>query len=580
MKSFFKSFLASLLAIVVVVGLVFLIFLGFASSKLAGDKVEVKKGSYLVIDIYGDMLEYSPPTNIMTEITGGEVETLQRILSNLRKAEVDDRIKGVIMKVSASNGAGRAKMEEIRKAVARVQKAGKKVYGYSDTMNRSAYYLISACDGIYMPVTGYIRFTGFSVTTTHIKNMLEKLDINPQFHRIKDYKSAAEMIIREDMSDPARKNKEWMLDEYWDMFSDAVEQDRGIAEESLRGIMEMAAFPVDQAKQVGLIDSVMYWNEIEDMLKDGDEDLKTISQSRYAKISPRTLGLKGKEKIAVVHAQGMIGGRKSRIDPMLGLMMGHESVVSQIRKARENDKVAAIVFRVDSPGGDALASDLIGHEIEITTAVKPVVVSMVDVAASGGYHISYRADRIVADEMTLTGSIGSISGKMNVAGLEKKLGITHDFVSKGPNALMYSPYKDFTDKQWEIYKQEHWDGFNHWLLDVAQHRDMTFEEAEKLAHGRVWTGRQGKQNGLVDEVGDLNRAIELAAELAEVDIEEGITLIHYPVRVSFFEKIMSGGSLTATAKYIVYRFIRDDIAETWDMLRTRDMYMIDRRMLN
>jgi protease-4 len=543
--------------------------------KLGDEKVQVKEGSYLVVDIYGEMLEYSPPVNIMSEITGDKPETLQRILTNLRKAEVDDRIKGIIMKVSASNGAGRAKMQEIRKGLARVRKAGKKVYGYSDSMNRNSYYLVSACDSIFMPRTGYIRFTGFSVTTTHVREMLDKLDINPQIHKIKDYKSAAEMILREDMSDSARENKEWMLDEYWDMFAQAVEKDRGITADRLMEIMEKAAFPVEEASQLGLIDSVMYWNEIENMLKDGEEELRTISQSRYAKISPRSLNLKGDRKIAVVHAQGTIGGRKSRIDPMLGMMMGHQSVISQIKKAREDDKVAAIVFRVDSPGGEALASDLIGHEIEVTTRVKPVVVSMVDVAASGGYHISYRADRIVADEMTLTGSIGSISGKMNVAGLEKKLGITHDFVSRGPNALMYSPYRDFTDKQWEIYREDHWHGFNEWLSDVAEHRGMSFEEAEKLAHGRVWTGRQGSQNGLVDETGDLYRAVEIAAELAGMEESEKVTLVHYPIRKTLFEKFMAGGAFTATAKYLVYRFIRDDIAETWNMLSTRDMYMID-----
>jgi protease-4 len=580
MKSFLKSFLASLLAIVVVVGLVFIIFIGIASTKLAGDKVEVEDGTYLVIDIYGEMLEYSPPVNIMTEITGGEAETLQRILSNLRKAEVDDRIRGVIMKVSASNGAGRAKMEEIRKAIARVREAGKKVYGYSDSMDRNAYYLISACDSIFMPGTGYIRFTGFSVTSMHVKNMLEKLDINPQIHRIKDYKSAAEMIIREDMSEESKKNKEWMLDEYWDIFAEAVAMDRGISEQELTGIMKMATFQVEDARKAGLVDSVMYWDEIEKMLKGGEDELRTISQGRYAKISPRTLGLKGDRKIAVVHAQGTIGGRKSRIDPLMGVMMGHESVISQIRKAREDDRVAALVFRVDSPGGEALASDLIGHEIEITTAVKPVVVSMVDVAASGGYHISYRADRIVADRTTLTGSIGSISGKMNVAGFERMLGITHDFVSRGPNALMYSPYKDFTEKQWEIFREEHWAGFNDWLRDVSEHRGIPFEEAEKLAHGRVWTGRQGVKNGLVDETGDLHRAVEIAAELAGMEEDEEVTLVHYPVRRTLFEKIMSGGSFTATAKYAVYHFIRNDIAETWDMLTNKDMYMINRSVLD
>lgn len=574
MKSFFKSFFASLLAIVVVLGILMLIGAGFVAS--TSKEEPIKEGSYLVIDLYGGIEEYNPPSGVMAEITGGKPETLTRILGNLKKAAVDDKIKGVILKMSASNSAGLAMIEEMRGAIKNVQEHGKKVYGFADTMNRKTYYLAGACDSVFMPKTAYFNFIGLAAVTEHLRGTLDKLGINPNIHKIKDYKSAAEMVLNKKMSDTARENKNWMLKEYWDMTIGALEEDRGITEKQAVEIMKMVLLSAEQARQVGLVDRVLYWDEVEDMLKGDDEKLKTVSQGRYAKVSPRTLGFKGDKKIAIVHAQGMIGGRKSKIDPMLGIMMGHESVISDIRKARDNDKVAAIIFRVNSGGGEALASDLMGHEIELAAQVKPVVVSMVNVAASGGYHISYRASKIVADPTTLTGSIGSISGKFNMKGLFDKLGITHDYADLGPNAMFFSDFMDFSDKQWEIYTKDHWQGFNSWLKDVSEHRGMTFEEAEKLAHGRVWTGRQAKDNGLVDELGGLEKAIAVAKELAEIPADEEVTIVHYPVSKGLIESILSGqGSFATVAKYVVYRYIKDDLAETWDMVTNRQMYMID-----
>ena len=576
MKSFLKSFFASLLAILVVVLLIVTIV---ASKSKQATKIE--DHSWLVIDLYGDILEYSPPGGVMSEIVGGKPETLQRILSNLEKVCVDDRIEGVILKMSATNGAGRAMKEEIRGAIEKVQASGRKVYGFSDSMDRSLYYLASACDSIYMPPTGYMSFTGYSITTEHLLGTLEKLGINPNIHKIKDYKSAAEMIVSKKMSPAARENKEWMLEEFWEMFCEAIESDRGISEDKIIEAMEHALFRPVEAVEFGLIDGLKYWDEIEGMLKsDGDKELKTVGQSRYADEDPEKLGLKGDKKIAVIHAQGFIGGRKNRVDPMLGVMMGHESIVAEFKKVQRDDDVAAIVFRVDSGGGESLTSDMIGHQVEATSKVKPVIVSMVDVAASGGYSISYKATKIVADKMTITGSIGSISGKMNVSGLYDKLGVSHDFVTKGPSGLFYSPYKDFSDEEWEIFKADHWAGFNEWLQSVADHRGMSFGEAEKLAHGRVWTGRQAVENGLIDEVGGLDRAIELAAAEAGLPKEKKVSIVHLPEKTGILEELLSSGSFTTVAEYVIYRYIRDDLSDTWNMLTVGKQNKIDEFFIN
>ena len=569
MKSFLRSFFATLLAML----MVFVIIVGIVASKTS-DKPEIEDGSWLIIDLYGEITEYSPPTNLMGMIIGGEGETLTRILCNLDKVCVDDRIEGVIFKMSASNGAGRAMLEEMRGAIKKVQASGKKVYGYSDSMNRHTYYLAGACDSLFMPPTAYMNFIGFSVTTEHVKGALEKLHIKPNLHRIKDYKSAAEMIVREDMSKHSRENKDWMLEEYWDLYCTALEEDRGFTEEQIVAAMEKALFPIEDAVDAGFVDAAIYWDELVDMLKGDEEELETVCQGCYAKVEPKELGMDGKKKIAVVHAQGLIAGRRSKIDPMFGILMGHESVNAQLRKARKDEDVVAVIFRVNSGGGESLASDMIGREIANTAKEKPVIVSMVDVAASGGYMIAYRATKMIADEMCVTGSIGSINMKFNMKGFYEMFGITHDYTSKGPRALMYSPFRDFTKDEREIFETDHWKGFNMWLQDVADHRGMTFEEAEKLAHGRVWTGRQGVDNGLIDGTGGLDRAIEMARELGEIEEDEKVSVVHFPVKESFIESLMSGGGFSVAARYVVWRFIQDDVSETWNMVTSSRMNMM------
>lgn len=563
MKAFFRSFFASLLALVVVV----LMIVGIIGSK-ADQKPKIEDHSYLVVDVYGDIIPYYPPDGIISEIIGGgEPETVHRILNNLEKAEVDDRIEGVVMKISSSNSLGAASTEEIRNAVKDVRDSGKKVYAFADALDRNSIYLASACDSIFVPRTAYINFIGIGGGVQFVKGTLEKLGIKPNIHKIDKYKSAAEMVLREDMSPEAREMRQWIMDDMWETAMSELSEDRGLSEEKLIDLMEHALFTAKEAKEAGLVDELLYWDELENRLKnEDDERLKTVSQGSYAKVEREKLGLKGDKKIAVIHAHGMIGGRKSKTDPMLGHMMGHETVAAELRRARLDKDIAAVVFRIESGGGESLASDLIGHEVEILAAEKPVVVSMLDVAASGGYHIAYRANKIVADPMTITGSIGSISGKFNTKEFYKKLGITFDHIDKGPNALFYSSQHDFTDEQWKRFIENHWADFNAWLEDVSDHRGIPIETLKTLAMGRVWTGNQAKANGLVDEVGGLDKAIEIAKELADVPADENVTLLHFPKKKSIIESIMGGDGGTAAVRYLLYRFIHEDLAQTVEML--------------
>jgi len=571
MKEFLRSFVASVFAIVFVfiAGLMFLGIIGGIAGMGKKDKIE--KGSYLVLDIYGEILPYNPPDDIVAKLLGNTPETVYRILSNLEKAAVDDRIAGVIVKVSSANSLGAASMQEIRNAIGRVRDADKPVYAWADALDRTSLFLASACGPVYVTPTTDVSFVGMGMTTMYVKGLLDKLDIRPNIHKIADYKSAAEMVLREDMSPESREMHQWIMDDLWDIGMKALSEERGLTEDQLIDCMDQGVFTAEQAKEAGLVDDLMYWDEFVDMVKGEDEELKTVSMSKYAGVKRKDVGLKGKKKIAIVHAHGNIGGRHSRVDPMLGMMMGHETVRRDLERVRKDDDIAAVIFRIDSPGGESLTSDLIGHEVGVVAEDKPVVASMLDVGASGGYSIAYRATKIVADPMTITGSIGSISGKMNVVGMYKKIGITYDWIGKGPNAFFWSPFQDFTEEQWEKFVQNHWDGFNIWLEDVSEHRNIPMDELKKLAMGRVWTGRQAVDNHLIDEVGDLQRAIEMAKELADIDPDEEVELVNYPEEKDLFEMLTSGGAFSAVVRWVTYRFIRDDVARSIEMLVNGDV---------
>lgn len=524
---------------------------------------DIEEHSYLVVDLRGTMSEYDPPADLFSRLTGTSPITLQRTLGNLEKAAADDRIDGVIFKLSYTTVTGAASRQELRAAIARVRDAGKRAVVWAEMLTPATVHLAAACDTVAVIPTGSVTFTGAAVTSMHLRSMLDKLRIEPDLHKIKDYKAAAEMLTRTDMSEPARENREWLLDEMWSLTMADLARDRGIDEAKAVELMERAVFTAEEAREALLVDELWYWDQLEAALKGDQEELRTVSAAAYSEVDPEDVGLGGGTTIAVVHAQGTIGGRNNRINPLLGVMMGHESVVADLKRAERDDDVAAVVFRVDSRGGEGLASDLIARQVDIMKETKPVVVSMVDVAASGGYVVSYRGSRILADPMTVTGSIGSISGKFDMSGFYEMLGITHDQVTKGPMALMFSDLRGFTDEERERFEANHWASFNQWLADVAARRGMTFEEAESLAHGRVWSGRQAVENGLVDELGGLHRAVEVAKELAGIDPDEAVTLVHYPEQKTLFQMLIEQdeGIAAAAARWTIYQLVREDLAQ-------------------
>jgi protease-4 len=337
--------------------------------------------------------------------------------------------------------------------------------------------------------------------------------------------------------------------------------------------MEYAEFTPREAVAAGLIDETIYMQDLAERLKgEKDDMLRTVDHGTYAEVSWEDAGLKTGKTIAVVHAQGNIGGRENRIDPMMGVMMGHESIVRELQRCRHDDDVEAVVFRVDSGGGESLASDLMSHEVDKLAQVKPVVVSMVDVAASGGYYIAYKGTRIMADPLTVTGSIGSINGFFTMKGFYDKIGFNKDGVAFGPMAELGTDMRDPTDAEWRRHAEAHTINFNQWLQDVADRRGMEFSHSETLAHGRTWTGDQAVANGLIDAVGNLDDAIALAVELAEMDTDKAPKVVHLPEKQGLLQALMgdgpgAGDPVAAAARALFYREVRAQVRETAHFLQ-------------
>jgi protease IV len=301
-----------------------------------------------------------------------------------------------------------------------------------------------------------------------------------------------------------------------------------------------------------------------------------VSHSRYAEEDPADLDMKGDETIAVIHAQGNIGGRENAVNPVLGIMMGHETIVNQLRRAEQDEDVVAIVMRVDSGGGDSLTSDIISHAVERVSRTKPVIISMVDVAASGGYSVSYKATKLMADPLTITGSIGSISGKFDMSGFYEKIGVTTDSYGKGPNAHLMSGTRSFTDEEYEKYADDHWRGFRKWMDDVAVHRGIAAADIDSLCMGRIWTGRQALGNKLVDALGGQYEAVELAKAEAGLAVNEPVTLWHLPEQQDLIGSLLGGGEEASQAvSWSVYRTMRRDAAMSWSYLNSERMERID-----
>jgi protease-4 len=568
MRSFLKLVLAVITAILVIDAAV----LGVVYLKW-GRGPSIEKHSLLLQPVSGPIIEY-PAGGFTSGIFASDTPTLHSIRQNLAKAAVDDRIDGVVLRLGGPR-TGLASLGEIRSAIQTVRDAGKTVWAWTDFVYTRDLYVASACDSFFVHPSGYVFLGGIYLERPYIKGTLEKLGIEPNLNRIESYKSAAELVLREDMSPEAREMVGWILDDFYPDLRDRTAEGFGIGPGELHQALERVLLLPEQLVEMGIGDGVRFWDEMKDALPKpkGKEEPRFVSASTYAEIDPADVGLKGKKKIAVVHAQGMITGAESGHDPLFGMTMGYRSVNGDLQAALDDEDVVAVVFRIDSGGGESLVSDRIGRMVEIVDEEKPVVVSMVDVAASGGYKIAYRARSLLANPNTITGSIGSITGKFNMRGFYNKLGITKDGLGRGPHPDFYSDYRSWTPEEYEMVREEHWAGYDQWIAGVAEHRGLTVAEVDSVARGRVWTGRQALERKLIDGLGDLDEAVRTARELAGLEADEKVTLVHYPKPEGILASIL-GTKITAVPDALLSRWI-EDRARTVRTLTRGDLDLLE-----
>ena len=440
----------------------------------------------------------------------------------------DHTIAGVIVDIEGSAGS-LAQAEEVRNLLQRIKGSGKKVYFYLENGGNAEYYLASCGSRIWMHPCGRVSFAGLASEAFFLREFLDHLGIYPDLVRIGEYKSASDMLTRSDMSDAQRRATTVLLESLQRELTAGVANGTGLEPAQLRAIMNAGSYTAERAVTAGMVSGVCYQDEVEEKISDElGCGISVISIEDYAASIPADDEWGPHRHIAVVVASGFIMNGESGSSFPLGRIMGSETVCDLLREAASQTGVGAIVLRIDSPGGDALASADIHHAVCRIRREIPVIVSMGDVAASGGYHMACGADRIFADRMTVTGSIGIISGKFSFGGLMDSLGINIEEVSTGPMASMNSPFRPYTDSQRGRAFELMEDSYNLFVETVARGRDMSFEEVDSIGRGRIWSGTDALETGIIDECGGVVDAVYYAAWLTGMDIDEEPEVLIYP----------------------------------------------------
>ncbi|MEJ7624990.1 MAG: signal peptide peptidase SppA [Pyrinomonadaceae bacterium] len=526
------------LFIVVVIGV--LIIAGSMS------RPTVAENSVLVLSVSGALPDYVPEEPLMRALGVEQQQSFTALLTQLRKAKVDSRIGAVMLDIDFP-GIGWGKADEFRDAVKEFKTSGKPVYAFLEIGTNREYYLATAADKIFVPPSGDLYVNGFAAEAMFYKGSLDKLGIEADVIQIgPKYKNAPDQYTKKEMGEGQREVFNAILDEYFARFTGAIAESRNKNVDEVIGLVDNAPYNAMQAKSLGLIDDAFYREQVDSELKaklgyKESDKLRTVRGGAYRDIPSDTLGLNDGERVAVIYASGAINLGSSSNGPFNGEMVGSDTIVKAVNDAANDTSIKAIVLRVDSPGGSALASDLMWYALENAKAKKPVVVSMADAAASGGYYIACNATKIVAEPATITGSIGVFLGKPIVRGLYDWLGVSNEYILRGKNGGLFRETEKWTPE--ERAKME--GGANHIYYDlflpkVAKGRGKTVEEINAIAQGRVWTGTQAKAIGLIDEFGGLEKAITIAKELANLPADKDVRRVVLPEPRPFLENYLGG----------------------------------------
>lgn len=509
----------------------------------------VEDSSVLRIKLSGGVPEYVRTTGF-DELFGGSAVTMRQHVFNLEKAAKDKRIKGVLLEIETMDGTGFAKIEELRDSLVEFKKSGKFVIAFSEQMSEREYALALAADTIVMPKDSWFEFNGLSTDISHYPGLLEKLGIEVQYFRYGKYKSVSgEQTGRKAFTEPVKEMIRHNLELNFEHFVTAVASYRKMEVSDVKALVDEGHTKSDFAFEKKLIDQLGYWDEVETLLKgklsitDPKKKIHYVSAAKYRNVTPGEAGLEeGKHTFALIYSVGLIVSGKGSDDPFGGgSNQGSDPLIKSIRRAVEDDDVKAIIFRVDSPGGAGLGCDYVRRELEKAREKKPVIVSMSDVAASGGYWVSMDATAIVAQPSTATGSIGIYTVVPNLGGLYDKLGLNNETFKVGAHADALVAARGFTEEEAKQWDTDLFASYNRFVSLAAEGRHMDNDKMQELAQGRTWLGSEAKEKGLVDELGGFKAAIEVGRAKANIPAGESIGLKLFEKKKSFFEELMTRG---------------------------------------
>ncbi len=533
--AFLRNLLATILGLLIFTFLGFFMLIGIVASASSDEVPSVRNNSVLYFPMTGILQEKAIDDPFISAFSDAPPpQSLLDIITAISRAKTDSRIRGIYIEPMYLAGSY-AGLQELRDALIDFKESGKFVYAYGEYISESDYYVVSVADSLFLNPTGAIEFNGLDVNITFFKGMFDKLDIKPEIFRVGEFKSYVEPYIRKDLSDENRLQYTELLNSMYGVYLSNVAQSTNIPVGELSDMSNnMKVSLPEDAENLGLIHKLGYEDELKTVMKEKigqsqSSKLRTMRMNKYIQ-AIASEGEYANNRIAVIVAEGDItmGGDEGIVG---------ETFAEEIRKARNNSKIKAIVMRVNSGGGSMTASDQIWRELMLTKEQKPIIASMGGAAASGGYYIAMPADRIVAQPNTITGSIGIFGMWFNFGEfLENKIGITHDAVRTGKYSDIYTVTRPLTDAERAIIQRGVNEGYETFTKKAADARGMTQDELKKIASGRVWSGQQALENGLVDELGGFKEAIELAAEAA--GIEDDYTVSYYPKQKPFIEEVL------------------------------------------
>ncbi len=528
-----------------ILAIVVIVIAAFAIARMKEKPAAIADGSTLILRLEGDLPERPPIEFPIPFLQSKTPLTVENVWSILRKARVDSRIKAIVLEPRGLS-VGWGKLQEFRSDLEQFKKSGKPLYAYLKSPGTREYYLATAANRIYMPPEDMLDLKGMRLELIYFKRTLDKLGVSVDVEHAGKYKDFGDMFTRTSMSPETAEVYNGVLDNLYGNVVQRIAEGRKRSPDEVRAIIDDGPFISSQALAKGLVDELRFEDEMFGELKKAlkDSEIRKVSVRDYLRVPLSAVGLGGKQRIAFVIGDGAITRGDPESDSNTDGIQS-EQFDRLLKRVGNDSSIKGVIVRIDSPGGEVSASDDIWREMNQLSKKKPLVISMSDAAASGGYYMAMTGDPIVAYPGTLTGSIGVVFGKPNLHGLYDKLGIDKDTLSRGRFARIDSDYQPLSDEGRRKLREGIDEDYRAFVTKVADARKRRFQDIEPLAQGRVWMGDQAKARGLVDELGGLDRAVELVKQKARIPVSERVNLITYPPKRSLFDLMFNSRSSEA-----------------------------------